>query len=144
MENLLLEKANELIELMEQYEKDIEGEVKNPYTVYSAHVKLNEFVNYLKCRLDNNIIKGDELSFTISENKSIPIYLHNKKYVAVEKESDYDNQYVKCFDCAMYNHTFKGCLRERGFNIPACDQCRRKDKKSVIYIEENKKQVLRV
>ena len=44
----------------------------------------------------------------------------------------------------MYNHTFKECLRERGFNIPACDQCRRKDKKSVIYIEENKKQVLRV
>ena len=119
-------------------------EFENPYIVYSAHIKLNEFVNYLKCRLDNDIIKGDELSFTINVDKSIPAYLYYKKFVAIEKESDYDNHYVKCFDCSMYNHTFKECLRERGFNIPACDQCRRKDKKSVIYIEENKKQVLRV
>jgi hypothetical protein len=133
MENLLLEKTAELMELMEQYEKSI-GSVRNP--IYSAHYKLNEFANYLKCRLDNETIKGDELSFTISENKSIPMYLHNKKYVAIEKESDYDNHYVKCFDCAMYNHTFKECLRSRGFKIPNCDAEYRKDGKSVIYIKD--------
>lgn len=136
MENILLEKTNELIELMKQYEKDIEGVVWNPYTVYSAHCKLNEFVNYLKCRLDNNIIKGDELSFTINDDKIVPLRHHNKKYVAVEKESDYDNHYVKCFDCAMYNHTFKECLRARGFNVPNCESNNRKDGKSVIYKED--------
>lgn len=135
MEKLLLEKTNELIDLIKQYEKDI-GSARNTHAVYSAHYKIDEFVNYLKCRLDNETIKGDELSFTISENKSIPVYLHNKKYVAIEKESDYDNHYVKCFDCAMYNHTFKECLRCRGFKIPNCEAKLRKDGKSVIYIED--------
>jgi hypothetical protein len=133
MENLLLEKTAELMELMEQYEKAI-GSVRNP--IYSTHYKLNEFANYLKCRLDNDTIKGDELSFTISDNKIVPYSYHNKKYVAIEKESDYDNHYVKCFDCAMYNHTFKECLRSRGFKIPNCDAERRKDGKSVIYIKD--------
>lgn len=136
MENLLLEKTNELIDLMKQYEKNKLGVVRCPRAIYSTHVKMDEFVNYLKCYLDNDTIKGDEFSFTISENKSIPIYLHNKKYVAVEKESDYDNHYVKCFDCAMYNHTFKECLRSRGFKIPNCDAELRKDGKSVIYIKD--------
>lgn len=136
MENLLLEKTNELIELVKQYEKNVEDTVMPSHAVYSAHYKINEFANYLKCRLDNDTIKGDELSFTISENKSIPMYLHNKKYVAIEKESDYDNHYVKCFDCAMYNHTFKECLRSRGFKIPNCEAKLRKDGKSVIYIED--------
>lgn len=137
MENLLLEKTTELIKLMEQYEKNkLGGVALCPRAIYSAHVKMDEFVNYLKCHLDNDTIKGNELSFTISENKSIPMYLHNKKYVAVEKESDYDNHYVKCFDCAMYNHTFKECLRSRGFKIPNCDAERREDGKSVIYKED--------
>lgn len=138
MENLLLEKTNELIKLMKQYEQKCIGEKRrrNPYTVYAAHVKIDEFANYLKNHLDNDTIKGDELSFTISENKSIPIYLHNKKYVVVEKESDYDNHYVKCFDCAMYNHTFKECLRSIGFKIPDCEADQRKDGKSVIFVED--------
>lgn len=136
MEKLLLEKTNELIDLMKQHEKDTKSAVRDHHIVYSLNLKLNEYVNYLKCRLDNDIIKGDELSFIINDNESIPVRFHNKKYVAIEKESDYDCYYIKCFDCAMYNHTFKNCLRCRGFKIPNCEADQRKDGKSVIYKED--------
>lgn len=137
MENLLLEKTNELIDLMKQYEKNkLGGVVRCPRAIYSAHVKMDEFANYLKNHLNNDTIKGDESSFVINENKNILVHLCNKKYVAIERESDYDNHYLKCFNCAMYNHTSKECMRDRGFKIPDCEADQRKDEKSVIYVED--------
>lgn len=138
MEKLLLEKTNELIKLIKHYEQKCISEKRrrDPYIVYSAHYRIDEFANYLKNSLDNDTIKGDESSFTISENKNILLCLHNKKFVAIERESDYDNHYLKCFSCAMYNHTSKECMRDRGFKIPDCEAHQRKDGKSVIYVED--------
>ena len=54
MEKKLLTKTNELIELMKQYEQHLgEFELQNPdtaYTVYSAHVRLNELAKFLESR----------------------------------------------------------------------------------------------
>lgn len=124
-----------LVKCKEESEKD-----KNfPSIIY----ELNMLYRYIEHKESKCITEDStENRFTFVDNKKLFICgerFYNKSFIAIERKDDYDNHYVRCFDCAMYCRPFEGkpfCLKEVGYNIPECVGCKRKDGKDVIFKKE--------
>lgn len=104
---------------------------------------LSELKTYIETKETQYITEDStEDKFTFVNDKKLFIAgesFSNKSFIAIERKDDFDNRYVRCFDCAMYcrpYHCKPFCIKERGYNIPECRGCKRKDGKDVIFKKE--------